>query len=100
KLYYFVLEFSRSFDAAGLASDRQPVEGKEARGKSLPAHFDFKTRADEKIVARVALSTVSVEGARKNLQAEVSTWDFDAIAAAARAQWERASAASRFSPPT
>jgi predicted alpha-1,2-mannosidase len=90
KIYYFVLEFSRSCDAAGLTSDHQPIAGKEALGKNLQAHFDFKTKAGEKIIARVALSTVSVEGARKNLQAEVSNWDFDAVAAAARAQWERA----------
>jgi predicted alpha-1,2-mannosidase len=90
KIYYFVLEFSRPCDAAGLSSDHEPVAGKEAQGKNLQAHFDFKTKAGEKIVARVALSTVSVDGARKNLQAEVSTWDFDAAAAAARAQWEQA----------
>ncbi|MGO8675738.1 MAG: GH92 family glycosyl hydrolase [Limisphaerales bacterium] len=89
KIYFFVMEFSRPWDAAGLASDHQPVEGKEAHGKNLQAHFDFKTKAGDQIVVRVALSTVSVEGARKNLQAEVATWDFDAIAAAARAQWER-----------
>ena len=89
KVYYFVLEFSRPFDAAGLASGRHPVEAKEVQGKNLQAHFDFKTRADEKIIVRVALSTVSVDGARKNLKAEAGTGDFDAIAAAARAQWER-----------
>ena len=90
KIYYFVLELCRPFDAAGLTSDHQPVEGKESHGKNLQAHFDFKTKAGETVLARVALSTVSVEGARKNLQAEVSNWDFDAIAAAARAQWEQA----------
>jgi predicted alpha-1,2-mannosidase len=90
KIFYFVLEFSRPFDAAGLSSDQQPVEGKEAKGRNLQAHFDFKTKADEKVLARVALSTVSVEGAKKNLAAEVTNWDFDAVAAAARAQWESA----------
>jgi predicted alpha-1,2-mannosidase len=90
KVYYFVLEFSRSFDAAGMVSDQKEVEGKQARGTNLQGHFDFKTKAGEKLVTRVALSTVSIEGARKNLRAEVTTWDFDAVAAAARAQWEQA----------
>jgi predicted alpha-1,2-mannosidase len=90
KIYYFVLEFSRPFDAAGIASDHQKVDSGQARGRNLQAHFDFKTKAGEQILARVALSTVSIEGARKNLSAEVVTWDFDAIAAAARAQWEQA----------
>jgi len=52
--------------------------------------MDFKTKADEKILARVALSTVSVEGARKNLQAELPNWDFDAVATAARQAWDKA----------
>jgi predicted alpha-1,2-mannosidase len=90
KIYYFVLEFSRPFEAAGLASDRQKLDAGQARGRNLQAHFDFKTKAGEQIMARVALSTVSIEGARKNLGAEVAAWDFDAIAAAARAQWEQA----------
>ena len=90
KIYYFALEFSRAFDTAGLVSDRQAVEGKAAQGKNLQAHFDFKTKAGEKIIARVALSTVSVEGAWKNLHAEAKSWDFDAVVADARAQWERA----------
>ncbi len=87
KVYFFVLEFSRPFDGAGLASDLKQIEGKQARGTNLQGHFDFKTKAGEKLVTRVALSTVSVEGARRNLRAEVTTWDFDVIAAAACAQW-------------
>jgi predicted alpha-1,2-mannosidase len=90
KIYYFALEFSRPFDGAGLASNRQPVEGKQAQGANLQAHFDFKTKAGEQIKARVALSTVSVEGAWRNLRAEAGASDFEAVAAAARAQWERA----------
>ena len=90
KVYHFVLEFSRPFDGAGLASDQKEVASKHARGTNLQGHFDFNTKAGEKLVTRVALSTVSVEGARRNLRAEVTTWDFDAVAAAARAQWEAA----------
>jgi predicted alpha-1,2-mannosidase len=89
KIYYFVMEFSRPFDAAGLASKQEKVDGKEAHGPNLQAWFDYKTAAGEKILARVALSTVSVEGARANLKAEITTWDFDAVAAAARAQWDK-----------
>jgi predicted alpha-1,2-mannosidase len=90
KVYFFVLEFSRPFDSAGLASDQKDIEGEQSRGRNLQGHFDFKTKAGEKLITRVALSTVSVEGARKNLRTEATTWDFDAIAAAARAQWEQA----------
>jgi predicted alpha-1,2-mannosidase len=95
KVFYFVIEFSRPFDGAGLASDHKPTGGKHATGRNLQAYFDFKTRAGEAILARGALSTVSVEGARKNLLAELPGWDFDAVAAAAWTAWDRALGAAQ-----
>lgn len=41
KIYYFVMEVSRPFDAGGLVSNGQAVEGKQATGKNLQAHFDY-----------------------------------------------------------
>ena len=90
KVFYFVMEFSRPFDSAGVAQADKDVAGKQTTGKETKGHFDFKTKAGEQIKVRVGLSTVSVDGARKNLQAEIPNWDFDAVAAAARATWEQA----------
>ena len=41
-------------------------------------------------MAKVGISTVSVDNARQNLKAEVKDFDFDAVRAAARSQWEQA----------
>ncbi len=90
KVYYFVMEFSRPFDSAGVAQADKDVAGKQTTGKETKGHFDFKTKAGEQIFVRVGLSTVSVEGARKNLHAEIPDWDFDAVAKAASNQWEKA----------
>jgi len=90
KVYYFVMEFSRPFDSAGVAQADHDVAGQQTTGKETKGHFDFKTKADEQILVRVGLSTVSVEGARNNLHSEISGWDFDGIAAAARKQWNDA----------
>ncbi|MFO1513829.1 MAG: GH92 family glycosyl hydrolase [Verrucomicrobiota bacterium] len=90
KVYYFVMEFSRHFDSAGVAQANKDVAGKQTTGKETKGHFDFKTEAGEKILVRVGLSTVSVEGARNNLHAEIPNWDFSAVAAAARKQWNQA----------
>jgi predicted alpha-1,2-mannosidase len=90
KVYFFVLEFSRPFDSAGVAQADKDVAGRQTTGKETKGHFDFKTKAGERILVRVGLSTVSVEGARKNLQAEIPNWDFDAVAKAARKQWNHA----------
>ncbi len=45
------------------------------------------TDAGEQVKLKVALSPVSVEGARANMSAELSGWDFDATKAAARLAW-------------
>ena len=90
KVYYFVMEFSRSFDSAGVAQRDKDVEGKQSSGKETKGHFDFKTKAGEQIEVRVGLSTVSVEGARNNLKTEIPNWDFDAVSKAASAAWEQA----------
>jgi predicted alpha-1,2-mannosidase len=90
KAYFFVLEFSRPFDSAGVAQADKDVAGRQTTGKETKGHFEFKTTAGERILARVGLSTVSVDGARKNLRAEIPNWDFDAVAKAARKQWNHA----------
>jgi predicted alpha-1,2-mannosidase len=90
KVYYFVMEFSRPFDSSGVGQGDKEVAGKQITGKETKGHFDFKTKAGEKILVRVGLSTVSVEGARKNLHAEISGWDFDAVAKAASKEWDKA----------
>jgi predicted alpha-1,2-mannosidase len=90
KVYYFVMEFSRPFDSAGVAQADKDAAGKQTTGKETKGHFDFKTKAGEQILVRVGLSTVSVEGARKNLGAEIPGWNFDAVVKAASKQWEQA----------
>ena len=89
KVYYFVVEFSRPFDSAGVAQGDKDVPGNQTTGKETKGHFDFKTKAGEHILVRVGLSTVSVEGARNNLHTEIPGWNFDAVAAAARKQWQK-----------
>ena len=81
KVYYFVMEFSRPFDSAS-AGQVDKDAGKQSTGRETKGHFDFKTKAGEQILVRIGLSTVSVEGARKNLHSEIPDWDFDAVAAA------------------
>ena len=90
KVYFFVMEFSRPFDSSGVAQADKDVLGKQTTGKETKGHFDFKTKAGEQILVRVGLSTVSVEGARNNLHAEIPGWNFDAVAKAAGKQWEKA----------
>jgi predicted alpha-1,2-mannosidase len=90
KVYYFVMEFSRPFDSAAVGQVDKDAHGNQTTGKETKGHFDFKTKSGEQILVRVGLSTVSVEGARKNLHADLPNWNFDKVAAAAKEQWTKA----------
>ena len=60
----------------------------EIAGRQLKVWFDFKTNEGEKIKIKMALSPVSIEGAFKNMQAEVPGWDFNQVKNNGQQQWE------------
>ena len=56
--------------------------------KPLYGHFNLgKTTEGEQVLLKVALSPVSIEGAKANMAAELPGWDFEATKAAARQAW-------------
>ncbi|MBN2357686.1 GH92 family glycosyl hydrolase, partial [candidate division KSB1 bacterium] len=57
-------------------------------GKRVGAILNFKTAVGEMIDVKIGLSTVSVENARLNLQAEIPDWNFDGVAAKAKKSWQ------------
>ncbi|HET6645726.1 MAG TPA: GH92 family glycosyl hydrolase [Pyrinomonadaceae bacterium] len=90
QIVYFALEFARPFTSYGLAADDQIIPGlKEAKGTNVKAFFRFDVHTNQHVLAKVALSTVSETGARKNLAAETPDWDFERIRAAASTSWQR-----------
>ncbi len=84
---YFALKFSKPF--TGYDAHPEDDGGAEAKGKSIKAVFHFKTGAGEKVLLKMGLSSVSAEGALRNLEAELPGWDFDAVRAKAHAAWVR-----------
>jgi predicted alpha-1,2-mannosidase len=86
---YFVIESSQPFKAVGLEAEGKPLPAgqKQAKGKELRARLDFKTSPKRPVLLRVGLSPTSIADARKNLQAEMATWDFEAVREAARKVW-------------
>ncbi len=83
---YFVAEFSKPFNEN--LFDRITILPGE-NGPSKSASFQFKTTAREQVLLKVAISYVSIEGARKNLEAELPHWDFDKVRADARSAWNK-----------
>ena len=84
---FFCTRFSRPFDKMELDTAAIMSEGKRT-GTSVIARLDFKTEEDEQLVVSTALSGVSMEGAMRNLQAEMPDNDFDKCLASARKDWD------------
>lgn len=78
QVIYFVAEFSKPFSGHGSGAD-----------PTRAMFFGFNTKDGEQILVKVAVSPVSVEGARKNLKAELPGWNFDKVRADARAAWNK-----------
>ena len=84
---FFCTRFSRPFDAMRLDTAAILREGRRI-GTSVVARLDFRTEEGEQLVVSTALSGVSMEGAMRNLQAEMPDDDFDKCLASARKDWD------------
>ncbi|QYO66482.1 GH92 family glycosyl hydrolase [Leptolyngbya sp. 7M] len=81
---YFVAEFSRPFGSIKLGRDRV-----DPNAETRYAVLGFDERSGEELLVKVAISYVSIEGARKNLETELPHWDFDKVRADAKAAWNK-----------
>ena len=61
----------------------------EMAGRDVAAWFRFDTADSEELVVKVALSAVSTEGAKRNLEAEAAGHGFEELAQAAAGKWEK-----------
>jgi predicted alpha-1,2-mannosidase len=90
---YFVARFNRPLARYGTWSGGARHENGtlQAGASGMPgAYVGFETSEGEEISVKIGTSFVSVEEARRNLEAEIPGWDFDQVAAAAEAAWNRA----------
>lgn len=61
----------------------------EMSGRKLKTYFSFDTKAGEQIMIKFALSSVSTEGAVKNLETEIPGWNFDLVRQQAEDSWNK-----------
>jgi len=88
QMIYFVAKFSRPFSSYFLSSGDQLLSGiSEVSGDNIKAIFTFNGSGNEQVLVKVGISGVDIEGARKNLEADIPGWDFDSIAGRASALW-------------
>jgi len=88
---YFVMQFSKPFDSYGIERNGQRLaaDARNVKGDSVKAFFNYKTAANDVVLVKVGISGTGIEGARKNLAAEVPGWDFNAVHEAAVKQWNK-----------
>ena len=84
---FFWAEFSRpsrEFTVVGNPANKNPLR------KPVYGYYGMgETQEGEQVLVKVALSPVSVEGAKANMAAELPGWDFEAVKADARKAWNR-----------
>ena len=84
---YFVAEFSQAPIETEISNDggtdpANPIDNPYALWR-------FNSKESKSLLLKVAISNASVEGARKNLEAELPHWDFDKVRADAKAAWNK-----------
>ena len=86
---FFVMDLSQPAESIDVSVDgtiTRAQPGDRFKGKEIKVIFTRKPSADPLLV-RVGISPVSVEGAAKNLRAELPAWDFDAVAQKSSRTW-------------
>ena len=90
QMVYFVIQFSKPFRKSGIAKSDIIQDGiKRDTGEFLKAYVQFETKQGEIIYARIGISGVSIDGARKNLEAEQPNFNFEKVEKNAHNLWNR-----------
>jgi predicted alpha-1,2-mannosidase len=88
---YFDIRFSQPFTAHGTWQGATVTPGSaSATGRGSGAYLTFDTTNSTMVRAKVAMSYVSVDGARNNMAQELPGWNPTSVAAKTRAEWRQA----------
>lgn len=88
---YFVAQFSKNIrEIQVYLNDTLLQDATQAEGKNVKAVVYFESVDPmEPVLIKVAISAVSVDGARNNMLAELPEWDFEATREAAYQAWNQ-----------
>ncbi len=99
---YFAIAFSKPFKNYGAKNfaKKQVYRGfwgkfdqsknfPEVAGTQIRAYFNFDVKANENIKLKVALSSVSTEGALLNLRTEIPHWNFEKVKKDGQELWNK-----------
>ena len=87
---YFRAEFSKPIVGHLLMNGGLNVGNSDVvNGRTPRAALSFDPADGQELIVKVAISPVDNEGARKNMLAEATSWDFDGYVKAAHDTWQR-----------
>ncbi len=90
---YFYIVLDAPASSAQTWSGHAPTSANKATAtgnQPLGVVFNFPTRAGQVVQAKVGISFISSEQARRNVEQEVSGWNFDAVHRTAVKAWNQA----------
>ena len=87
---YFYAEFSQPFKNIRTWSGGDSCTLRTQTGDHIGFSADFASESGEKIEVRFGASFISAEQARRNLQREIPSWNFDAVKHSTKQVWNTA----------
>ncbi len=90
---YFYVKFSHPFGSYQTWQKGNLSQTAKQTGDQIGFVTDFRSSAGEVIDARVGLSFISADQARRNLEREIPGWTFEGVKSNTRALWNRSLAA-------
>ena len=85
--YYFYAYFSKPFENVSTYVDGQTGKNTDVKGKAVKMLIRFATEVSEKVDVKVGLSTISIEGAQRNLEKEIPSWGIHKVIREAEKTW-------------
>ena len=82
----FYAKFSKPFTYT-LVTDSMALDQGGPLLPTAKALLQFQTGAGEQVLVKVGVSAVDMDGARRNVEADIPEWDFDSVRSAARNSW-------------
>ncbi len=87
--FYFYIQFSDPIKTRGIAENgKVDPEISASNSNAIKAWVSFNPETGKSIYVKVGISTVSMEGAKNNLLAEIPDFDFDKLREQADRAWE------------
>ena len=85
---YFVVRFDKPFqNLNGWKGTQQIKDITTLAGDSLGIAAAYDVKAGEQLQMKIGISYTSIDNARKNLETECTTWDFDAVKSESQKIW-------------